>query len=116
MLKPEPFITFTVNVKDFHKNPNQCEHNLIDILMVALCCIMSNGETWEDMESYGNKKFRRLRIFLELPDGTPLQDTFYRVFTHLNAASFQKCFISWIKSAFPNELCIWLAPEVIGLD
>ena len=67
MLKPTPLITFMVDVEDSRKNPNQCEHKLIDILMIALCCIMSNGETWEDMEFYGNKKFKWLKTFLELP-------------------------------------------------
>ena len=109
MLKPAPLITFMVDVEDCRKNPNQCEHKLIDILMIALCCIMSNGETWEDMESYGNKKFKWLKTFLELPNGIPSHDTFYRVFTHLNTASFQKCFLRWIKSAFPDAS--WRQPS-----
>ncbi|WP_422468713.1 ISAs1 family transposase [Endozoicomonas sp. ALC013] len=116
MLKPAPLITFMVDVEDSRKNPNRCEHKLIDILMIALCCIMSNGESWEDMESYGKKKFGWLKTFLALPNGIPSHDTFYRVFTHLNTASFQKCFLRWIKSAFPDALPEGEYTDIIPID
>ena len=104
MLKPAPLITFLTEVKDPRKNPNDCDHKLIDVLMIAICCIMSGGDSWEDMELYGQLKFDWLKTFLELPNDVPSHDTFYRVFTLLDPESFQTCFMRWIKSAFPKGL------------
>lgn len=97
-------MTFLNDVKDPRSNPNDCEHKLIDILMIAICTILCDGESWEDMECYGREKEDWLNTFLELPNGIPSRDTFYRVFCALDPEAFQSCFIRWVKSAFPNAL------------
>ena len=102
MLKPAPLIMFLNDFKDPHprKRINGCEHKFIDILIIAICAIMSNGESWEDMESYGHDKEDWLRTFLELPYGIPSHDTFYRIFCALDPEVFEACFIRWVKSFF----------------
>ena len=47
---------------------------------------------------------RVLSTFLELRNGIPSHDTFYRVFCALDPEDFQACFIRWVKSAFPQAL------------
>ena len=36
------------NMQDPRTRLNGCEHKFIDILMIAICAIMSDGESWED--------------------------------------------------------------------
>ena len=56
MIKPTPLIIFLHDLKDPRARPNAAEHKFIDILIIAICAIMSGAETWEDIESYGRDK------------------------------------------------------------
>ncbi len=58
----------------------------------------SGAETWIAIETYGQEKQEWLGKFLELSNGIPSHDTFTRVFAKINPASFQECFLEWIKS------------------
>ena len=55
-------------------------HQLIDIVVVALCGVISGAESWVQVEKFGNNKRTWLESFLELPNGIPSHDTFGRVF------------------------------------
>jgi len=57
----------------------RCSHMLQDILFIALCTLLSNGEDFADMEEFGNQREDWLKKFLELPQGIPTHDTFNRV-------------------------------------
>ena len=51
-------------------------HILQDILVIALCAMIANSDTWVDIENYGKAKLDFLRRYLELPNGNPSHDTF----------------------------------------
>ena len=55
------------------------KHRLIDILVIALCTLLSGGEGFQDMELFGKSKCAWLQTFLALPHGIPSHDTFGRV-------------------------------------
>lgn len=74
------------------------EHNLEDILFIAIACVICGGESWNDMETFGKAKEDWLRTFLRLPQGIPSHDTFNRVFSALNPEELEKSFISWTRS------------------
>src|SRR5262249_12677311 len=74
------------------------KHNLLDILFIALCTLLTGGEGFQDMELFGKSKHAWLQTFLALPHGTPPHDTFGRVFARLNPARFQQCFLSWTRA------------------
>ena len=47
---------------------------------------------------FGNSRKEWLSVFLELPNAIPSHDTFGRVFSMLDAESFQSCFVEWARS------------------
>ena len=58
-------------------------HKLIDIVTIAICAVICNADTWEDIEEFARSKERWFRQFLELPNGVPSHDTIRRVFIRL---------------------------------
>ena len=74
------------------------KHKLLDILVIALCTLLTGGEGFQDMELFGKSKRAWLQTFLALPHGIPSHDTFGRVFARLNPQRFQQCFLSWTRA------------------
>jgi predicted transposase YbfD/YdcC len=87
------------------------KHELIDIIVIAICATISGAEGWEDFELYGLAKYDWFKTFLRLPNGIPSHDTFSRVFSLLNPNEFQNCFSSWADSV--NDAC---AGKLIAID
>jgi predicted transposase YbfD/YdcC len=86
-------------------------HELVDILTIGVCAVISGADSFEGMESYGQAKQAWLQTFLALPNGIPSHDTFNRVFAHLHAKKFQECFLAWIASIAEAT-----AGEVVAFD
>jgi predicted transposase YbfD/YdcC len=74
------------------------KHNLLDILVIAVCTLLTGGEGFQDMELFGKSKHAWLQTFLALPHGIPSHDTFGRVFARLNPQRFHACFLSWTRA------------------
>src|SRR3989449_8080452 len=74
------------------------QHHLLDMLIIALCTLLSGGEGFQDMEFFGKSKRTWLQTFLALPNGIPSHDTFGRLFARLNPQRFQECFLSWTRA------------------
>ena len=73
-------------------------HPLTDILVIAVCAAIAGAESYEDIVLYGKSKTSWLSEFLELEDGIPSHDTFRRVFSLIDAETFEACFTEWAKS------------------
>jgi predicted transposase YbfD/YdcC len=74
------------------------KHNLPDILVIAVCTLLTGGAGFRDMELFGQSKRSWLQTFLALPHGIPSHDTFGRVFARLNPQRFRECFLSWTRA------------------
>src|SRR5436305_14960805 len=80
------------------------EHRLIDILVIAVCAVLGEAESCEDIALYGRCKEAWLRGFLALPNGIPSHDTFRRVFTLIDPEAFERSFLGWVRAVFrPDE-------------
>jgi len=73
-------------------------HKLLDILTIAILAVISSADGWVEVAHYAHCKKEWLKTFLELPAGIPSHDTFDRVFSLLDPAAFERCFMAWIAS------------------
>src|SRR3954454_20601326 len=80
------------------RETRRCDHQLIDILGIAVGAVIACAESWEDIELYGRSKRAWLETFLALPNGIPSHDTFRRVFMLLDPDTFEACFARWARS------------------
>jgi predicted transposase YbfD/YdcC len=87
------------------------EHQLIDIVAIAICAVVCGAESWTDLEEYGKAKQAWLETFLSLPNGIPSHDTFARVLARLEPQQMQECFLSWIRAV--SQLTLG---EVVAID
>ena len=74
------------------------EHQLLDILVIAICAVICGANDWEAVAEYGRSKEEWFKTFLELPNGIPSHDTFWRVFRALDPEQFERCFMNWIQA------------------
>jgi predicted transposase YbfD/YdcC len=77
--------------------PNS-RHLLMDILIIAVCAVISGAEGWEDIEEYGEANAAWLGDLLDLPHGIPGHDTFRRVLSQLDPEELTQCFIAWTQA------------------
>ncbi|HEY7419378.1 MAG TPA: ISAs1 family transposase [Ktedonobacteraceae bacterium] len=86
-------------------------HQLLDIVVIAICAVIAGAESWDDIALFGEAKRAWFATFLGLPNGIPSHDTFNRVFAALGPDQFRAGFASWVQAALPR-----LPPQVIALD
>src|SRR5256885_12572397 len=72
--------------------PNS-RHLLMDILVIAVCAVISGAEGWEDIEEYGTAHAEWLGDLLDLPHGIPGHDTFRRGFSPLGPPGLNHSFL-----------------------
>ena len=53
------------------------EHRLIDVLVIAVCAVLGEAESFEDIALYGRCKRDWLKRFLELPNGSQQPGRFF---------------------------------------
>jgi len=87
------------------------KHQLIDILFLSVCAVLTGAEGWEDIEDFGLAKLDWLRKYLPFENGIPKHDTIARVLSRLNANSIQTCFIQWVQSIAQE-----VEADVIAID
>jgi predicted transposase YbfD/YdcC len=87
------------------------EHELIDLLVIAICTLLCGGETFNDMEDFGHAKEEWFKTFLNLRNGIPSHDTFNRLLAALDPEKFLDCFLRWTQSLRQS-----VPQEIVALD
>ena len=88
------------------------QHYFGEILFIALAAIICQCEGFDDMERFAEGKKTWLKKHLQLPNGTPSNDTFRRVFTAIDPKVFNACFITFTEGLVPNKL----SSQLIAID
>ena len=73
-------------------------HELLDILMIAVCAMLCGAESFTEMAQCGRCKADWFKTWLALPHGIPSHDTFNRVFGLIDPTKFMDCFLAWTQS------------------
>jgi predicted transposase YbfD/YdcC len=76
------------------------DHQLIEIIAIALCAVIAGADTWTEVADFGREKQDWFEQFLELEHGIPSHDTFGRVFAQLDPQQFQSSFLNWVQAVF----------------
>lgn len=87
------------------------DHNLIDIITIAILALLCGADGFVAIETYGKAKQKWLETFLELPYGIPSHDTFGRIFAQLEPDELEKGFHHWLEIITEK-----LSVELIHID
>jgi len=90
-------VSHFAELKDPREQQNR-EHQFIDILVITICAAVCGADDWVSVEQFGLAKQSWFETFLELPNGIPSHDTFWRIFRRLDPEQFQQCFMNWMTS------------------
>ena len=88
------------------------EHDLVELLVVAVCAVLVGADDFVEIEEWANEKVDWLRRYLKLKNGIPSHDTFGRVFAALDAEAFAEAFQRWVKGLLPTLN----RDEVVAID
>lgn len=73
------------------------QHELIDIMVVALLAILAGASGWDEMHEYGKRKRKHLQRFLTLSHGIPSADTIRRVFERVLPEELETVYRRWVR-------------------
>lgn len=104
-----PFIKHLDCIKDPRRHNTL--HSLHDMLLIALCAIISGADSWVQVAEYGQSKIDWFKQFLELPNGIPSHDTFGRLFARIDPKGFHEFFTRWVQ-----ELSEALNGKTVAID
>lgn len=87
------------------------QHYFGEILFIAVAALICQCEGFDDMERFAQTKEDWLRKYLKLPNGTPSDDTFRRVFTVIDPKAFQACFMTFTEDLLGDSFS-----QLIAID
>src|SRR5262245_21577497 len=86
-------------------------HRLLDVIVIALCAVIAGSDTWQEVETFAQRRRDWLARFLALDNGVPSHDTFERVFDRLDPQALQRCLLGWLTA-----LCDGLRIGHVAID
>ena len=100
-----------VGVRD-PRQAKKVEHNLVDVLVVAICGVLAGADDFVEIEEWGKEKLEWFRRYVKLERGIPSHDTFGRVFAAIDPEEFSKAFRCWVSGILPRLG----SGEVVAID
>lgn len=83
------------------------DHELVDVLFIALCTLLSGGTSFTQMADFGKTRKGWLKRYIALRNGIPGHDTFGRVLSVVDPREFLGAFALWtrgVRAAFKGEV------------
>ena len=74
------------------------KHLLANIIVIALCAVVSGAKDWQQIESFGKRRHAWLCRLLTHFTEVPSHDTFERVFDRIDPRAFHQCFQGWVAA------------------
>lgn len=108
---PRSIVEFLSEIEDPRRDNANRRHEFIDIMVIALCGMLSSADDWVSIALYGRTKKDWFTQYLSLPNGIPSHDTFNRVFSNIDPEQFMNCFLNWINAIRPT-----LGREIVAVD
>ncbi len=100
-----------VGVRD-PRQAKKVEHDLVELLVVAVCAVLSGADGFVEIEAWAKEKLEWLRQYLKLEHGIPCHDTFGRVFAAIDPGEFGGAFLRWVGPVVPALS----QEEVVAID
>jgi DDE family transposase len=97
------------------RRSNAARHDLHEMLMIALLCVLCGGEGCHDMSLFGRSKERFLRRFMVLAHGIPSHDAFSDLFNALDPKSFQPVMLRLLGDFARNLGVLVEVPTMLSL-
>ena len=100
-----------VGVRD-PRQATKVEHDLVEMLVVAVAAVLAGADTFVEIEAWANEKLDWLQKYLKLANGIASHDTFGRLFAAIDADEFSAAFRRWVNQVVPALG----AEEVVAID
>ena len=110
MAAPQSLIEHFAKLQDPRVDRNK-KHELIDVIVLCVCAVVSGANGWSDIEEFGHAKLEWLRRYVPLANGVPVDDTIARIVSALSVSGFQECFRSWIE-----DVVTLSGGEIVAVD
>jgi len=86
-------------------------HQLIDIIVLTICAVISGSDGWEAIQQFGKNKQEWFKKWIDLENGIPSHDCIARVISRIDSAKMAECFITWA-----NGISELTKGEVVAID
>ncbi|EHJ7618749.1 ISAs1 family transposase [Salmonella enterica] len=83
----------------------------MDILLLAICAVISGSTGWEDIEDFGKAKLNWLRQYRPFESGIPRHDTIARVIYRLKPSELENAFRNRVTTLIDVTGC-----DIIAVD
>ena len=93
------------------RTSNATRHDLHEMLMIALLCVICGGRTCTDMALFGRSKEGFLRRFMKLEHGIPGHDAFSALFRIIDPGGLGR-----VLTRLAEDWSRRLGPDVIAID
>ena len=110
MAAPQSLIEHFAKLEDPRVDRNK-KHELIDVIVLCVCAVVSGANGWSDIEEFGHAKLEWLRRYVPLVNGVPVDDTIARIVSALSVSGFQECFKSWV-----DDVATLSEGEIVAVD
>jgi predicted transposase YbfD/YdcC len=100
-LPPSALLHHSLRLLPDPRDQRRPKHALPDLLFIALCSLLTGGDSFQDMADFASDEAPWLRTVIPFQGGAPSHDTFTRVFALLDTHAFEKAVRHWMRQLLP---------------